>query len=186
MKAFLKLSVLLVAVLSIDAAPTNDAKTAMASMDSKIAEFYFRGCAPETTKITPLGNGVTEYTCTKSKAALKARAFSSRHTFGTNLFVSTSSGGINVNIGGNGAGVSGTIYGFRYSGYVDSAWETSRAVVYPMKSSIDEVVNLPKACSRDGHFCFDTYEGVCAFYFSNRVWERSCPVLKVIEFSVDP
>ncbi|KAF9377639.1 hypothetical protein CPB97_010034 [Podila verticillata] len=76
-------------------------------------------------------------------------------------------------------------YGFQFSGYVDSAWDTSRAVVYPSQKTIDAVDKLPKRCSSDSAFCFDSYEGTCEFFFANRSWEQSCPLLKVIQFSVD-
>ncbi|KAI9231055.1 MAG: hypothetical protein BYD32DRAFT_431684 [Podila humilis] len=176
MKAFLKLSLLVVALLSTEAA------VAPTSMDAKIADFYFKGCVPGTTKTIPLEGGATEYSCTKVSGR---RNGSNKHELGTNLFVSTSQGGIDISIGGNGVGVSGTVYGFQFSGYVDSAWGTSRAVVYPSQKSIDAVDKLPKRCSSDSSFCFDSYEGTCEFFFSNKSWEKSCPLLKVIQFSVD-
>lgn len=176
MKVFLKLSLLVVALMSTEAAVTP------ASMDAQIADFYFKGCVPGSTKITPLEGGATEYSCTKLSGR---RNGSNKHEFGTNLFVSTSQGGFDISIGGNGGGISGTVYGFQFSGYVDSAWDTSRAVVYPSQKSIDAVDKLPKRCGSDGAFCFDSFEGTCEFFFANRSWEKACPLLKVIQFSVD-
>ncbi|KAG0223467.1 hypothetical protein BGW41_005582, partial [Actinomortierella wolfii] len=104
-------------------------------------------------------------------------------TFGTNLYVQTKNGGFGVEIGGFGGSYQGTATGFQFAGYVDSWFNL--AVTYPMKKSIAEVENLPRKCTSDGHFCFDIYEGVCLFGFDSQTKSRSCPLLKVIEFTTN-
>ncbi|KAG9070402.1 hypothetical protein KI688_009739 [Linnemannia hyalina] len=104
MRTFLKLSLLLVGLLSMDAAPVNgtDTKLVPLASEADLAAFYFKGCVPGTTKITPLEGGATEYSCTKEKGR---RNGSGKHKFGTNLIVYTRNGGINVSLGGNGGGL---------------------------------------------------------------------------------
>ncbi|KAF9936251.1 hypothetical protein BGZ67_002513 [Mortierella alpina] len=107
-----------------------------------IADYYFKDCVPGTTNVIPLANGATEYVCThKEKHYHDGPA---QHKFGTNLFVSTNDGTVNVQIGGNGMGVSVTVYEFQFAASVDSAWHTSRAIVYPSQKTFDNVDNLPK------------------------------------------
>ncbi|KAG0227979.1 hypothetical protein BGW42_002481 [Actinomortierella wolfii] len=183
MKFFSAISLLVVALVAVSAAPTEvvDPSAFAAAEEAMIADFYFKDCIPGTNQTIHLENGAIEYTCRKKANRNNS---SSKHTFGTNLFVTTSTGGIEVSIGGNGGGFTSTAHSFRFSGYVDSAWGTSRAVAYPAKSSIDAVVNLGQQCTSDGVFCFDVWDHVCIFGFANSVWERSCPLLMVIKFSV--
>ncbi|KAG0241696.1 hypothetical protein BGW41_005571 [Actinomortierella wolfii] len=183
MKFISAVSLLAMAMVAVSAAPADAVNSSAfaAAEEAKIADFYFKDCIPGTKKTIPLKNGATEYTCRKKAN----RTNGAKHHFGTNLFVTTSSGGFDVSLGGNGGGISGTVHSYRYSGYLDSDWGTSRAVVYPAKSSIDAVVHLGRECTRDGVFCFDVYDHVCSFGYANSVWERSCPLLMVIKFSVD-
>ncbi|KAG0344200.1 hypothetical protein BG005_001964 [Podila minutissima] len=165
MKTFLKPSLLVVALTSADAAPAED------------------GCVPGTIETSSLANGTTEYSCTKDKRRING---SGQSEFGTNLFVSTSEGRINVSVGGIDLTFLAPFYGFRYSGYIDSAFGTSRSVVYSIQKTIDKVDKLAKACSHDGAFCLDLSHGVCKLFFSNRVWESLAPIPKAIQLSVNP
>jgi len=185
MKTFLKLSLFLVALLSIDAAPVNGNGTMTVvpySSDADIAAFYFKGCIPGTTKITPLEGGATEYTCTRETGR---RNGSAKHEFGTHLWVRSDGGTISVDFGLGAASVSGDNQLFRFAGYMNSDWGTVRSVVYRDRETPEEVDNLGQACSGDGVFCFDVYDGTCAFSFAHKTWEKGCPLLKVIKFSVD-
>ncbi|KAG0227981.1 hypothetical protein BGW42_002483 [Actinomortierella wolfii] len=171
------------ALVSVSAAPANaDSSVLAAAEEAMIADFYFKDCISGTNKIIHLEDGAIEYICRKK--ANRNDKSTSQHHFGTNLFVTTSSGGIEVSIGGNGGGFTGSSTRFRYAGYLDSDWGTSRAVVYPAQRSIDAVVNLDQKCTNDGVFCFDVKEHVCIFGYSNRVWRRACPLLMVIKFDV--
>jgi hypothetical protein len=186
MNTLLIFCLLLATLLSVDASPINPANLTIVpySSEADIANFYFKGCIPGTTKITKLENGATEYECKKEKKGFSTLA--NQHTFGTNLLVYTSSGSVDVSIGGSGGGFGSSAQKFQFGGYVNAAWGTARAVVYPAKRTINEVENAPRVTSSDGAFWFDVYEGVCIFGFSNREWERGCPLLMVIKFSVNP
>ncbi|KAF9437643.1 hypothetical protein BGZ76_011825 [Entomortierella beljakovae] len=187
MTTFLTLFLLLAVLLSIDAAPFNQTKPSKSDIaklrESDVANYYFKDCVSGTTKTIELDNGAIEYSCEKVHKKDGISTFSSGHTFGTNLFVWTNSGSVGVSVGGNGASIGGTVYQYRYGGYVDSAWGTSRAVVYPWANSMDEVDKFGKLWTGDQVFWFDSYNWVCQFGFSNEVIERSCPLLMVIKFT---
>ncbi|KAG9070403.1 hypothetical protein KI688_009740 [Linnemannia hyalina] len=157
MRTFLKLSLLLVGLLSMDAAPVNgtDTKLVPLASEADLAAFYFKGCVPGTTKITPLEGGATEYSCTKEKGR---RNGSSKHELGTNLFVYSNGAGFDISMGLN-LGVIANVQQFHFGGYVNSAWDTSRAVTYPIAQSAQVVDRLPKKCTKDDQFCFDVIDG---------------------------
>ncbi|KAF9272172.1 hypothetical protein BGZ68_002637 [Mortierella alpina] len=182
MKNFFELSILLGALLSITAAPisNNDITTIMPySSDADIAAFYFKGCIAGTATITPLENGASEYRCSEEPGTGNQHA---KHNFSTTLLVYTDTGAYHASAG---EVVSGNVKGVQYAATLDSDWGTSRTVVYPMQPNPESVENLGRVCSGDEVFCFDMYDGICEFGYANRIWARACPILMVIDFSVD-
>ncbi|KAG0253065.1 hypothetical protein BG011_006581 [Mortierella polycephala] len=70
--------------------------------------------------------------------------------------------------------------GDSYIAVVEASWGTARSVT--LSGSWSSIVNQPKRCSSGGEFCFDIYEDICIYYFSNKSWERYCGNWKSIDF----
>ncbi|KAF9178581.1 hypothetical protein BGZ51_005258 [Haplosporangium sp. Z 767] len=71
--------------------------------------------------------------------------------------------------------------GDSYVGVVEASWGTARSVTL-YGSSWSKIVDQPKRCSTNEEFCFDIYENICIFYFSNKSWERYCGDWKTVDF----
>ncbi|KAG0227982.1 hypothetical protein BGW42_002484 [Actinomortierella wolfii] len=171
-------ALLAMTLATVSADPTDAAKL---SARAAIIDSFFKDCIPGTNQTIPLKSGATELSCRKKTN----RSNGAKHHFSTQLYVRINENSIHVPSGGSAAGYVSTASGFTFVGYLASDWGAQRAVLYPERKTIDEVVNLGRDCSSDGVFCFDVIGQVCKFYYANRVWDASCPLLKVINISVD-
>ncbi|KAF9975592.1 hypothetical protein BGZ73_000708 [Actinomortierella ambigua] len=192
MQAILKLSLLALAIFAgTNAAPVEIETPPPAAVpyasDAEIAAFYFQSCLPNTMQIIPQASGAVEYSCQKPPATVAAL----KHHLGSTLFVATTNGGDfsnkgwKVNINGVGKGYHGLVYGYRFAGQVQNDAGQFKAIVYPETKEMDAVESFETACTSDAAFCFDLHEWVCRFHYASRYYERACPLLKAVQFSID-
>lgn len=140
---------------------------------NSIEEYWSVGCL-QTSIVYSDSNGYVSFACIKPKNP------NNKHKFGTDLFTKAQDGSYEAV-----RNTPGALKDARFGGYVHSAWGTFRAVAYPGKDNVGDVVDFAKNCDKEETFCFDDFSDVCIFEFSGKTWEKPCPNLQVISFEVD-